>query len=240
MSPIPIVSVHDVLTSRIILLTNMKKIGFNVEDYLHFSIDEIDIMHKNNQLDMLIEKTEIQSNIESNTDDEETDSNVDTSEMPTTTKRIYIRYNLEKRLTIDTIQDWLSDLFEHSETLSPNDCLYVVTRDDPNKTIVNFLIHIWETERKYIVIESIKRLQYNILDHILVPPHRVMNPNELPEIFTKYNITSIENMPEISRFDPVAKQICIRPDEVCHITRSSKTAIETNYYRACVNKIDMK
>ena len=51
----------------------------------------------------------------------------------------------------------------------------------------------------------------------------------------KYNISKPELLPEISRFDPVAKAICIRPGQVCKITRPSKTAIETNYYRICIN-----
>lgn len=244
MAPITPVSVHEVLTSRQILLTNMKRIGFYVEDYLHFSIDEIDIMYKNNQLDMLIKENDIVESLVENKSESEEDDNENENENESVVeenspKRVYIRYNLEKRLTPDLIQDWIDDLYVNSATLNPHDCLYVVTRDDPNKTIINFLIHMWETEQKYIVIESIKRLQYNVLDHVLVPPHRVMKPSEIPDLFLKYNIASIENMPEISRFDPVAKQICIRPDEICHILRPSKSAIETNYYRVCVNKIDM-
>ena len=39
--------------------------------------------------------------------------------------------------------------------------------------------------------------------------------------------------PELSRFDPVAQAIGIRPGQVCKITRSSKTAIEAPYYRIC-------
>lgn len=39
--------------------------------------------------------------------------------------------------------------------------------------------------------------------------------------------------PEISRFDPVAKTIGLRPGKLCKITRSSPTAVESNYYRLC-------
>ena len=51
---------------------------------------------------------------------------------------------------------------------------------------------------------------------------------------TKYNITDKVQFPDISRFDPVARVIGLRPGQVCNITRASKTAIETNYYRVCV------
>ncbi len=51
---------------------------------------------------------------------------------------------------------------------------------------------------------------------------------------TKYNIMNDTQLPEISRFDPVAKAICIRPGEVCEIIRPSKTSIKSTYYRICV------
>ena len=40
--------------------------------------------------------------------------------------------------------------------------------------------------------------------------------------------------PEISRFDPVAQAIGLRPKEVCKIIRSSETAITSTYYRMCL------
>ena len=50
----------------------------------------------------------------------------------------------------------------------------------------------------------------------------------------KYNITELSQMPDISRFDPVARAICLRPGQVCHIIRPSKTAIEADYFRVCI------
>ena len=40
--------------------------------------------------------------------------------------------------------------------------------------------------------------------------------------------------PEISRFDPVAQAIGLRPKKVCEITRASETAITSKYYRMCI------
>ena len=40
-------------------------------------------------------------------------------------------------------------------------------------------------------------------------------------------------MPQISRYDPVAQAIGLRPGQICKITRPSKTAITSNYYRIC-------
>jgi DNA-directed RNA polymerase subunit H (RpoH/RPB5) len=61
-----------------------------------------------------------------------------------------------------------------------------------------------------------------------------MPEKEVKEIMKKYNILEKTQFPEISRFDPVAKIIGLRPGNVCHIIRPSKTAIETNYYRVCI------
>ena len=125
-------------------------------------------------------------------------------------------------------------MFILTETLTKNDSLYIIIKDDPNETMINELKHIWETENIFIVIENIKRLQFNILKHSLVPSHRVMNENEVKEVMIKYNITNMSEFPDISRFDPVARVIGLRPGQVCHILRPSKTAILTNYYRVCV------
>ena len=49
----------------------------------------------------------------------------------------------------------------------------------------------------------------------------------------QYNITNDNEFPEISRFDPVAQAIGLRPGKLCKIIRPSPTAINTEYYRMC-------
>ena len=61
-----------------------------------------------------------------------------------------------------------------------------------------------------------------------------MSLDEIDAVKKKYNVTNNNLFPEISRFDPVAQVIFIRPGEICEITRPSKTAIESFYYRVCV------
>ena len=61
-----------------------------------------------------------------------------------------------------------------------------------------------------------------------------MKNSEVSIIMKKYNISDITQFPDISRFDPVAQVIGLRPGQVCEITRDSKTAIESNYYRYCI------
>ena len=208
--------ISHIYNSRKNVLDLMKKQGYNVNDYYNFSINEVNSMKLNNQLDMLLETN---------------DDNV-TDETPK--KKIYIRFYLASRPAPKNIQEMIDDLFILTETLKKTDTLFIIIKDDPNETLVNELKHIWESEGIFIVIESIKRLQFNILEHGLVPPHRVMAESEVKQVMTKYNITDKVQFPDISRFDPVARVIGLRPGQVCNITRASKTAIETNYYRVCV------
>ena len=72
------------------------------------------------------------------------------------------------------------------------------------------------------------------MNHSLVPDHRVINDVEVVEVMKKYNISSLAEFPDISRFDPVARVIGLRPGKVCHIIRSSKTSVTADYYRVCV------
>ena len=210
------VLISEIFTSRQIILELMGKQGYNVNDYANFSINEVNSMKQNNQLDMLLE----------------TKDEVVTNENPK--KKIYIRYYLSSRPAAKNIREMIDDLFILTETLRKDDTLFIVIKDEPNETLINEIKHIWEAEGVFIVIESIKRLQFNILNHVLVPPHRIMMESEVKEIIKKYNISDRALFPDISRFDPVARAIGLRPGNVCHITRPSKTAIETNYYRICV------
>ena len=210
------VLISNIFNSRNIILELMDNQGYNINDYANFSINEVNSMKQNNQLDMLLE-----------TDD----TNV-TTENPK--KKIYIRYYLTVRPVAKNIQEMIDDLFIITETLKKTDTLFIIIKDDPNETLINEIKHIWESDGIFIVVESIKRLQFNILKHSLVPKHRVLLESETIDIMRKYNITDKIQFPDISRFDPVARAIGLRPGQVCHIIRPSKTAIEANYYRACI------
>lgn len=219
--------ISHIYNSRKIVLELMEKQGYNVNDYANFSINEVNSMKLNNQLDMLLEN----NTNNDNTSDTNSDIIKPNGNMK---KKIYIRYYLTSRPTPKNIQEMIDDLFILTETLQKTDTLFVIIKDDPNETLINEIKHIWESEGIFIVIESIKRLQFNILNHILVPPHRVLTEEEVKQIMIKYNITDKVQFPDISRFDPVARVIGLRPGQVCNIIRASKTAIETNYYRVCV------
>ena len=78
-------------------------------------------------------------------------------------------------------------------------------------------------------------LQFNILEHEMVPKHIKLDEKEIEEVKKRYNIIDNSQIPEISRFDPVAIAIWLRAGEICKIIRASITAITGLYYRYCVN-----
>ncbi len=207
--------ISTVYTSRNIILDLMGKQGYNIEDYGNFSVNEVNSMKQNNQLDMLLEKKE---------------------ENPVTKRKnkIYIRYYLGKTIRPSNLQEMIDDLFNLEEILQKDDTLFIIIKDEINETLTNELKHIWESDGIFIVIENIKRLQFNILDHELVPEHTILPESEVVNIMKKYNITDKIQFPDISRFDPVARVIGIRPGQLCHIVRPSKTAIKADYYRICI------
>jgi DNA-directed RNA polymerase subunit H (RpoH/RPB5) len=193
----------------------MKKQNYNIEDYENFSVNDVNSMFQNKQLDMLLEKNE------PDPDDKKI-------------RKIYIKYYLEKTLRPQNVQEIIDDLFNLEEVLNKDDTLMIIVKDETNDTLLNLMKHIWEQDGILIVIQNIKRLQYNILEHTLVPNHRILSRTEYSNIKEKFNIMDDGQFPEISRFDPVAQVIGIRPGQVCEIIRPSKSAVQSTYYRICV------
>jgi DNA-directed RNA polymerase subunit H (RpoH/RPB5) len=205
--------VSSIFTSRATLLELMKVQGYDISEYENTTLTETNAKYTNNQLDMLFD----------------TPSDDDTQ-----IRKTYVNYHIDKALRPAYIHDTIEDLFNVEEVLTKDDTLILVTKDDPHDTIINTLKHLWEKDGYFVIIHNIKRLQFNILEHSLVPPHRLLKENEITEVKKKHNLKSSSEFPDISRFDPVALAIGMRPGEVCEIIRPSKTAITGVYYRVCV------
>lgn len=200
--------ITQIAKSRSNILNILEERGFGVSDYVNESISQIHIMYQNNQLDMLIEKKE-------------------------NNKKAYIKYYLGKNLRLNNIMDFIEDLFTLDNVLTKKDDLIIVTRDLANESMIKNLRQLWAQQGYFITVYGIKALQFNILKHDLVPPHRVLSEKEKNNIKEKYNITNDKQIPDISRFSPVALAIGIRPSEMCEIIRPSKTAITSTFYRIC-------
>jgi DNA-directed RNA polymerase subunit H (RpoH/RPB5) len=196
--------------SRKNVLEIMSTQGYDTEDYDGFSINEVDAMQSNNQLDMLITN-------------------------PSTDKKAYIKYYLTARqMRAGVLDDIIEDLYSIDTILEKKDTLIIISEDEPNDSIVARMKYLFDHDGIFVVIHSIRRLQYNILEHNLVPSCVVLKDSEVEEFKKTYNIKHFSQLPEISRFDPQSLALCIRPGEIAKFTRKSITAMETNYYRVCV------
>jgi DNA-directed RNA polymerase subunit H (RpoH/RPB5) len=201
----------EIYNSRKTIIDLLEAQKYDVSQYKDFGINEVNTLIQTKQMDMLMKKTTID-------------------------KSVYVKYHLAKSLRPVNIYEYIEDLFTLEEVLKKKDDLIVIMKDEPNDTIKKTLTDIWEKEGIFIIVINIKRLQYNILKHQLVPEHIVMSSEEAVAIKQKYNVIDDSQIPDISRFSPVSQVIGIRPGELCRIYRPSKTAIKAEFYRICFNK----
>lgn len=206
-------------SNKILKIYNSRKIilnilelhqNYDISDYEGFSINEIDSMFSNNQLDMLLTRK---------SDGQKT----------------YIKYYLTaKQIRPQNLDNIIEDLYFVESTLSKNDTLMIITEDEPNDTIQAKMEYLFNHDGIFIIIHNIQRLQFNILEHSLVPDMTIMSEKQTADVMTKFNIKSLKQFPEISRFDPQALALSMRPGQVAKIIRKSITALETEYYRVCI------
>lgn len=196
--------------SRVNILKQLGIQGYNVTDYSEFSINEIDTMFSNKQLDMLVTK-------------ENTDS------------KTYVKYYLDaKQMRPQYLDEIIEDLFLADTVLTKDDTLIIIIDSEPNDTIIAKVNYLYDHDGIFVVIHNISRLQFNILEHSLVPPIRILSEGETTQLLSKYNLKDVTQLPEIGRFDPQALAISLRPGQVCEIERKSVTAMKYEYYRVCV------
>lgn len=196
----------QVYNSRKNLLEILETRGFNTSNYNNFSISEIGILTEQDQLDMLLE-----------------DSN---------NKKIYVKYYINKVIKPANIYNMIEDLFYLENILTKKDDLMIIIKDEPNDTLVQTVKDIWMQDSIYTSIINIKRLQFNILNHVLVPKHIILSKPEEMEFKKKFNVLD-NNIPDISYFSPVSLVLGIRPNDIVKIERKSRTAIKADFYRIC-------
>lgn len=203
--------INLIYKSRKTILELLDSRGFDVDTYFDFSVNEIDAMMNNSQLDMLVTH-------------------------PTSKKKTYIKYSLSTKQVRwqNNLEEVIEDLYYIENVLSPNDDLVIIINEEPNDNLLNKLKYLYDHDGLFVVMHNINRLQFNILNHILVPKCKVLSKEEEEEFKKTYNISVNKQLPQISRFDPQALALCVRPGDICEFNRKSINSIEANYYRICV------
>ena len=207
--------IHSLYNSRVNLLQQLEYIGFNTSEYKSFNIHQIDAMYKEKQLDFILEDTE-------------------------ETERVYVKYHFGS-LRSGTLNTYVGDLFgngvdsDDNIALQPGDALIVLVDSEPNDSLREAMMLLYNRSKIYVSVMNIARLQYNVLQHELVPSVvPIRSKEKLAVLKDVLRINNLRQLPEISRFDPMAMAILLRPGEVAHITRKSPTAQKTEYWRVCV------
>lgn len=199
--------VNKIYNSRKYILEILKMREFDISEYDNFTIEELHSIIQNQQLDLLVSGNN---------------------------KQVYVKYNITKSLRPNNIYDYIEDLFNIENILNKQDDLIIINKDEPNETLMNTIKDIWLKDKIYISIINIERLQYNILNHELVPKHTVLSLEEKNQLKEKFNINNDDMLPNISYFSPVSQVLGIRPGDICKIDRNSKTAIDSTFYRVCI------
>lgn len=76
-------------------------------------------------------------------------------------------------------------------------------------------------------------MKLDIFKHALVPQHEVLSEKEVEELLKKINISKGQ-LPKIHADDPAAKKLEAKRGDVIKITRKSRTAGTSMYYRVVV------
>ena len=224
----------NIFKSRTTITELLYEQGYNTKEYESFNVNEVDAMILTGQLDMIVSN--------------KTDETMDKGDI----KKVYVKYYLEaKQLRGPVLDDIVEDLFvsqyggragetiqsakENMETtLTKKDTLVIIVENEPNESIISKVEYLYEKDGIFVVVFNIRRLQFNILRHRLVPPIHILTPGEKDEFMSKYNINSLKKIPEIGRFDPQAQAVFLRPGDVCRFERESLSALKYYYYRVCV------
>ena len=206
---------HDfnlIYKSFINLLKLLDHQGFNIDSEKDISLSELQNRIETNNINFLVENEK--------------------------GEKCYVIYHITKQLRPSHIHEYTEDIYQFRELLDEKDQLIIITKDKFNFTNNSGLSDTIEKSINeliyYINVFPISTLQFSILDHTLVPKHTKLNPEEVKTFMSAYKIKDTANIPTISKFDPVAKAIGLRPGEICEIIRPSKTVVESKYYRICI------
>ena len=202
--------VQSIYKARKTILSLCMNRGYDTSEYDEFGIDDVNAMYHNDQLNLILENEDNNS-------------------------KMCIHFYLDKKqIKPQNLDDIVEEVFYVNELLSNKDTLIIISDEEPNDTLITKMKYLYDHSGIFVVIHNIRRLQYNILKHDLVPDIEILDETEKKEFMDKYNVRNLKQLPEISRFDPQALAIAMRPGDICKITRDSPTVMKTHYYRVCI------
>jgi DNA-directed RNA polymerase subunit H (RpoH/RPB5) len=209
--------IAEVFHARTTLLGQFAERGFDISDYASASAEEIAAMYEHDQLSMTLRR-------------------------PTDGAKARVVFHIYKALRPPNVAAYIESTFsgteeedagESSSELRPLDELVIVSKVAPNDSLVAALDRSWTDDGMYVTIRSLPSLQFNVMDHVLVPPTSIVPTPVQSELMKRYQADR-SKLPTVSRHDPVSIALGLRPGQFCSIIRPSRTAVVGKYYRLCV------
>ena len=221
---------HKTYKSRRNILDILRRIGYDTTDYDDFDENEVSIMIETDQLDMILHKAAGKSD------------NVKGGLMDggAAKETLLVKYNINiSKINSDqSFEAKINDHFEEKDDefyLRKSDILVMIVDTEITDKIQERLRTIYENRGHFVVMHNIARLQFNILDHVLNPKSfHILNDVEVAEFKRNYYVKLAHQIPEISRFDPYALAICLKPGQICKITRTSVNSLDYDSWVYCL------
>ena len=85
-------------------------------------------------------------------------------------KKIYVKFYVNKILKTQNIYDMVEDIFHIENMLSKKDDFIIITKDEPNDTLVQNIKDIWMSDNIYISLLNINWLNSILLKTTLKVP----------------------------------------------------------------------
>ena len=201
--------IFSVYTAYCVLLDILKGRGFDVSEYEGFSKTQVAGMLASNQMDLLLKSS---------------------------SKKVYVRYELERAPDLLKLADQFFEPFEETPpVLTHEDDLIIVSKDGANDSKVEMMNDLWENRKVYMAIFSLADLQFNKFRAALVPSKiDILNEEEARDFKKKYYVQDLSQLPTISRYDPIASLLGVRPTQIVKFERDSVAALTLDFYRVCI------
>mgnify|MGYP001296692673 CR=1 FL=1 len=156
---------HEIFKGRENLVSQLKTAGYKTTSVENITADELHYMHMHNDLDFKVEGGD---------------------------KKAIVKYFLNKPIKAKAIQEMTSELFDPENMFLPEKSVIILVVDsEPNTTLQDVVKQIFAEEKIHIIIYYLKRLQFNVLDHVMVPKHTILSEVDRASFIEKFNISEV-------------------------------------------------
>ena len=205
--------------SRRTIIDMLELRGFNIENYVNFSSEELNVMIKSLDkklsyeimpLDIVVEHKEIED------------------------KKCVVKYVHSQFRKLSKISIFVKEMIENG-IVNENDDLVFIVNDKINniETFYALFDQLYISDKVFVQLFDMNKLLINITKHELVPSMRIVSEEEKLAVKEKYNVESMSNFPLILSYDPVAQFYGVKKGDLCEIIRKSETSGEYKAYRYC-------